>query len=50
MGVELALYDHLRSDTGVVCAGLPQRVVAAHSVITRQGIHDGVLKGVAHVQ
>ena len=30
--------------------GLPQHVVAAHAVITREGVHQRVLEGVPHVQ
>ena len=49
-GVELALDDHLRGDAGVVGAGLPQRVIAAHAVVARQRVHERVLERVAHVQ
>ena len=50
LGVELAFHHHLSGDSGVVAAGLPQSVVRPHAVVTRQGIHDGVLEGVPHVQ
>ena len=49
-GIELALDDHLGRDAGVIGARLPEGVVALHAVITHQGIHDGVLEGVTHVQ
>ena len=48
--VQLALDDHLRGDAGMVAARLPQGVVAQHAVVADEGIHDGVLEGVAHVQ
>jgi hypothetical protein len=34
----------------VVGARLPQRVVAAHAVVARQRVHDGLVEAVAHVQ
>ena len=48
--VQLALDDHLRGDTGVVAARLPQGIVAEHAVVADERVHDGVLEGVAHVQ
>ena len=48
--VELTLDHHLRGNACVVGPGLPQGSVPPHAVITDQGIHDGVLKGVAHMQ
>jgi hypothetical protein len=50
LAVELALHHDLRRDAGVVGARLPQRVVAAHAVVARQRIHDGLVEAVAHVQ
>ena len=44
------LDHHLGGDAGVVRACLPEGGLAAHAVIADQGIHDGVLEGVAHVQ
>ncbi len=44
------LDDHLGGDAGMIRACLPEGRFAAHAVIADQGIHDGVLKGVAHVQ
>jgi uncharacterized protein YbcC (UPF0753/DUF2309 family) len=34
----------------MVGARLPQGAVALHAVIAGQGVHDGVLKSMAHVQ
>jgi hypothetical protein len=45
-----ALDDHLGGDAGMIRARLPEGGLAAHAVIADQGIHDGVLEGVAHVQ
>ena len=50
LGEQLAFDHHLRRDTGVVGAGLPQRVGALHALPARQRIHDRVLEGVPHVQ
>ena len=50
LGVELAFHHDLGGDAGVVGAGLPQRVVARHAVIAGEGVHQGVLEGVPHVQ
>src|SRR6185437_12180686 len=47
---ELVLHDLLGGDAGVVGADLPQRVVAAHAVVTDQRVHDRLLERVAHVQ
>ena len=48
--VELTLHYHLGGNSGVVGAGLPKGVVTAHTLIADQRIHDGVLKGVPHMQ
>ena len=48
--VQLALHHHLRGDAGVIGAGLPQRIEATHAPVPDQGVHDGVLERVAHVQ
>ena len=48
--IELALDHDLRGDAGVVGARNPQRVVAAHAVVARQAIHDGLVERMAHVQ
>ena len=34
----------------MVCARLPQRVVAKHTVVTGEGIHYRVIEAVTHVQ
>ena len=44
------LDQHLRGDTRMVGAYLPQGIVALHPLPARQGIHNGVLERVAHVQ
>ena len=44
------LDHHLRGDTGMVRAGLPQGRIALHAVITNERIHDRVLERVPHVQ
>ena len=48
--VQEPLDDHLRGDAGVVHARLPQCLVATHSLVTRQRVHDRVLERVPHVQ
>ena len=48
--IQLALHHDLGGDAGVVGARLPQGVLALHAVVADQGIHQGVLEGVAHVQ
>jgi hypothetical protein len=50
LGVELAFDDDLGGDAGVVGAGLPQRVVAAHAVVARERVHDRLVEAVPHVQ
>jgi hypothetical protein len=50
LSIELAFDDDLRRNPGVVGAGLPQRVVAAHAVVARQRIHDRLIEAVPHVQ
>ena len=47
---ELALNNHLRGDTGVIGAHLPEGVLALHAIVASQGIHDAVLQGVADMQ
>ncbi len=47
---QLALHHHLRGDAGMVGAGLPERVVAAHPVPAGQDVLQRVVEGVAHVQ
>ncbi len=48
--VQLPFDDDLRGDAGVVGTRLPQGVVAAHAVVAGEGVHEAMLKGVAHVQ
>jgi hypothetical protein len=47
---QLALDHHLRGDTGVIRARLPQRGVAAHAMPASQRVHERVLERMAHVQ
>ncbi len=50
LGFELALHQHLRGDTGVVGARLPQGVATLHAAETDQRVHDRVVEAVTHVQ
>ena len=50
LGLKLALNDHLCGDPRVIGAYLPQRVMSAHTVVANEGIHDGLLEAVPHVQ
>ncbi len=50
LGGDLALHQHLGGDAGVVGAHLPQSVATLHPPPADQGVHDGVLEGVTHVQ
>ncbi len=47
---EFALDDHLGGDAGVVSAGEPQGIVAAHAMPADDCIDLGVLEHVAHVE
>ena len=49
-GVQLPLDHHLGRNAGVVGADLPQGVAPEHAMVTDQGVHDGKLEAVAHVQ
>ena len=49
-GVELTFDHHLGGDAGMVAAGLPQGVARPHPLVAGEGIHDGVLEGMPHVQ
>src|SRR5450830_273130 len=49
-GFELAFHQHLRGNTGVVGARLPQGVAALHATETDQRIHDRIVEAMAHVQ
>ena len=48
--LEPPLHDHLRGDTGMVGAWLPQRRIAAHTAVAGECVHDGVLERMPHVQ
>ena len=48
--LQLALHHDLRGDAGVVGARHPDRVGAAHAVVAREAVHDGLVERVAHVQ
>ena len=50
LGLQLALHHDLRGNASMVCARYPRRVVAAHTVVAREAIHNGLVKGVPHVQ
>ena len=50
LGDQLLLDDVLRRDAGVVVAGLPERVEAAHPVPADQHVLDRAVERVAHVQ
>ena len=47
---ELLLDLVLGGDAGVVHAGQPQRLVALHALAAGEGVHQGVLEGVAQVE
>jgi hypothetical protein len=47
---QLPLHHVLGGDAGMVGAGQPQGVVAAHPVIAGQDILQGVVQGMAHMQ
>ena len=47
---EFALNHHLGGNAGVVGTNRPQCVTALHALEAGEGVHDGVLERVAHVQ
>ena len=47
---EVPLDQGLGGDAGVVHAGQPQRLVALHPPAPGEGVHEGVLEGMAEVQ
>ena len=49
-GTQLTLDHHLRGDARVVGARLPQGVATLHAAEADQGVHDGVIETMAHVQ
>ena len=50
LAIELTLDDDLCRDAGVIRSSLPEGVIAVHAVVSGQGIHDGDLECVTHVQ
>ena len=49
-GIQLTLDHHLRGDSRMIGARLPQGVESAHAVVAGQRVHDGVLERMPHVQ
>ena len=47
---QLTLDHHLRRDAGVIAARLPQHRATRHAMKADQGVLDGVVEGMAHVQ
>ena len=47
---QLTFHHNLGGNACMVGARLPQGVVAAHAVIARQPVHDGLVERMAHVQ
>ena len=47
---KFAFDNHLRGDTRMITAHLPQRIFALHTVIACQSIHNAMLKGMADMQ
>ena len=47
---DLTFHHHLGRDTRMVSTYLPQGIFTQHALITDQGIHDGLLESMAHVQ
>ena len=47
---KLTLDHDLRGDARVVGTGNPSGVAAFHAVVAGQAVHDGLVKGMAHVQ
>ena len=50
LGGQFALHHHLGGNTGMVCAHLPESVLAFHAVVSGQGIHNAVLQSVTNMQ
>ena len=48
--LQQTFHHDLRGDACVVGTGQPHRVVARHSVVARERIHDGLVEGVPHVK
>src|SRR5690606_12260070 len=47
---QLTFNHHLGCNTGMVSPRLPQGVFTRHTVVTGQGIHNGIVKAMTHVQ
>src|SRR5690554_3536636 len=47
---QFAFDDHLGGDAGMIGANGPQCVTALHALEAGEGVHDGVLERMAHVQ
>ena len=50
LGLDLALDHHLRRDAGMVGAGLPQHVPAAHALQPAHDVLQGIVERMAHMQ
>ena len=48
--IQLSLHHHLSGDAGMIGADLPECIVALHSMVANQGIHNAFLEAVAHMQ
>ena len=48
--LQQALHHHLGGDAGMVGAGLPEDVLAAHALEADENVLDGVVERMAHVQ
>ena len=48
--LQLTFYEHLCRNSRVISPYLPEGAATFHSVEANQGIHDGLLKAMAHVQ
>ncbi len=48
--LQLALHHNLCGNAGVVGARNPRGVIAGHTVVAGQAVHDGLVERVSHVQ
>ena len=48
--LQTAFHQHLGGDAGVVGAGLPERALPLHPCPADEDVHQGVLKGMTHMQ
>jgi hypothetical protein len=46
----LPLHHHLRSDAGVISAGLPEHIAPAHALEAAEDVLQRVVERVAHMQ